>query len=109
MLTDIVAQVRASLKPPFRPSIPANACINAWRTLVEDCWQEAELRRPSFQRIRTILREINGGRSIDVIENIIRMLEQHTEHLEEIMADRINDVQKEKKKVTVLLNSILPK
>ena len=108
-LLDIVAKVREGLKPPFRPKIPVSSCVHQWRALVDNCWQEDPCKRPDFTDIIFLLKEINGGKQADVIENMIKMLEQHTEHLEELMADRTAERDLEKKKVNTLLNNMLPK
>lgn len=50
-----------------------------------------------------------GCRKINVIDNMIRMLEQHTEHLEELVESRTQELDEEKKKVENLLYNILPR
>jgi hypothetical protein len=50
-----------------------------------------------------------GFRKINVIDNMIRMLEQHTEHLEELVESRTQELDEEKKKVENLLYNILPR
>ena len=49
------------------------------------------------------------GRNVNVIDNMISMLEQHAEHLEELVADRTRELNDEKKKTDTLLYNILPR
>lgn len=44
-----------------------------------------------------------------MIDNMIKMLEQHAEHLEELVAERTRELHEEKKKVETLLYNILPR
>ena len=48
-------------------------------------------------------------RTINVIDNMITMLEQHAEHLEELVEERTLELGDEKKKVETLLYNILPR
>jgi len=54
------------------------------------------------------MRLINGGKQINVVDNMIQMMEEHTEHLEELVALRKEELNVEKKKVENLLFNILP-
>lgn len=65
--------------------------------------------RPTFSRVRNLLKEVNGGKTTNVIDNMIHMLEQHAEHLEELVAERTQELAVEKKKVEGLLYNILPR
>ena len=49
------------------------------------------------------------SRALNVIDKMIKMLEQHAEHLEDLVAGRTAELNEEKKKVEVLLYSILPR
>ena len=48
-------------------------------------------------------------RNINVIDNMIKMMEKHAEHLEDLVAERTVELGEEKKKVELLLYSILPR
>ena len=109
IFTEIVVDVKAFGNPPFRPHIPSSLCGNDWIALMNDCWCENPEARITFSRVRLILREINGGKTINVIDNMIKMLEQHAEHLEELVAERTAELQVEKQKVETLLYNILPR
>ena len=47
-------------------------------------------------------------RTINVIDNMLHMLEQHAENLEELVSERTRELGEEKKKVELLLYNILP-
>ena len=53
--------------------------------------------------------KISHCRPINVVDNMVKMLEQHAEHLEEQVANRTQELHEEKKKTDALLYSILPK
>ena len=48
-------------------------------------------------------------RPINVVDNMVKMLEQHAEHLEELVGERTRELNEEKKRTDSLLYSILPK
>lgn len=48
-------------------------------------------------------------RSMNVIDNMLHMLEQHAEHLEDLVKERQAQLDEEKKKVELLLCNMLPK
>jgi atrial natriuretic peptide receptor A len=107
--TDIVKQLTVKSSPPLRPKLPADACDKKWLHLMEECWQEDADKRPNYEKIKPMLKDINGGKNVNVIDNMIKMLEQHAEHLEELVAERTHELHEEKKKVETLLYNILPR
>lgn len=106
---DVIEKVNQSVSPAFRPALPQGCCSDSWRSLVIRCWAEDPLARPDFKHIKDILKELNGGNSIDVIENIIKMMEQQSEHLEELVAVKSSAAAREKEKVITLLNNLIPR
>jgi len=46
---------------------------------------------------------------MNVIDNMLHMLEQHAEHLEDLVKERQAQLDEEKKKVELLLCNMLPK
>ena len=48
-------------------------------------------------------------RPINVVDNMVKMLEQHAEHLEELVAERTRELNDEKRRTDSLLYSILPR
>ena len=45
---------------PFRPFVAKDACQGSLRTLMMQCWDENPLKRPNFDTIRSIIRNIHG-------------------------------------------------
>ena len=62
-----------------------------------------------YSKIRQQLRLISGGKSVNVIDNMINLLEKHAEKMEDLVAERTEELQAEKKKVENLLYNILPR
>ena len=48
-------------------------------------------------------------RKINVVDNMMKLLEQHARHLEEVVKQRSADLEAEEKKVEALLCSIMPR
>ena len=52
------------------------------------CWNEQEDRRPSFNRVISLLQEIGGGRIPSLVDSMINHLEKQTEKLEKVVRER---------------------
>lgn len=70
----------------------SDSCKPKWVELMEACWHEDLEERTSFSKIQNIIREINGGKAISLVDNMIRRLESHTKNLEDIVHDRYRGV-----------------
>ena len=57
--------------------------------MMSKCWNENPESRPTFSGVITLIRNINGGKELKLVDNMINRLESHTKHLEEIVADRL--------------------
>ena len=52
--------------------------------LIQSCWNECPEKRPDFSQIRTRLKKLNQGRSSNIMDKMIELMEFHTTHLEEL-------------------------
>ena len=48
-------------------------------------------------------------RNMNVVDNMLKLLERHNVHLEELVSERTRELVEEQKKVETLLHNILPK
>ena len=64
--SEIVQKVKAGGANPFRPKIPLESCNKLWLELMTECWQENPANRPTFDKVHSMLKAINGGRSVVV-------------------------------------------
>jgi atrial natriuretic peptide receptor A len=55
---EIIARVAARENPPFRPVVGTRDCPEALTDLMERCWLDNPEERPSFEMIRSTIRNI---------------------------------------------------
>ncbi|KAK3101573.1 hypothetical protein FSP39_004555 [Pinctada imbricata] len=94
--------------PHFRPkiSLELTHCIDL-KTLIEECWNEHPISRPSALRTLKALNRVNPSK-LTMIDNMVAILEMHANHLEELVAERTSELDAEKKKTENLLYRMLP-
>jgi guanylate cyclase, other len=64
--------------------------------------------RPDFPTIRTRLKCLRDGKSKNIMDQIMEMMEKYTDNLEEIVNERTRLLYEEKRKTEDLLNRMLP-
>ncbi|XP_064638662.1 atrial natriuretic peptide receptor 1-like isoform X2 [Lineus longissimus] len=106
---DIVTFVSEVKYPPYRPKVPSDSCEQKLHNLMRTCWAEDPDDRPTFQKIKSTIRRISGNKSTNLVDNMIKMMEQYADHLEELVDDRTKQLEEEKKKTDQLLHQMLPK
>jgi atrial natriuretic peptide receptor A len=55
---EIIARVAARENPPFRPVVGTRDCPEELTDLMERCWLDNPEERPTFEMIRSIIRNI---------------------------------------------------
>ncbi|XP_055590315.1 receptor-type guanylate cyclase Gyc76C-like [Uranotaenia lowii] len=111
----IVELVKAENGPgqePFRPDIESviededipDYVINC----IRDCWDENPEQRPDFPTIRNRLKRMRGGKSKNIMDQMMEMMEKYANNLEEIVQDRTRLLCEEKRKTEDLLHRMLP-
>lgn len=104
---EIVQKIR---KPPplCRPTIfPDHAPVECIQ-LMKQCWNEQPERRPTFEDIFNQFKNINKGKKTNIIDSMLRMLEQYSSNLEELIRERTEELEVEKQKTEKLLTQMLP-
>ena len=109
IILEIVSHVRARLDPPFRPKISESDCDIRYINLMRTCWQDCPTQRPNFETIKNRLKRLFGGRTGNLMDNMIAMMEKYTNNLEELVDERTEQLAAEKEKTDELLYKMLPK
>ncbi|EDO30985.1 predicted protein [Nematostella vectensis] len=108
----IIEKVRKSEFPPYRP-IVANLIDGAeeLRDLMKQCWAEDPDLRPDFTEIKKTVRRIvdKSGMKKNIFDNMVNMMEIYADNLENLVAQRTDQLVDEKRKTDALLESILPR
>uniref|UniRef100_A0A673B4K4 guanylate cyclase n=1 Tax=Sphaeramia orbicularis TaxID=375764 RepID=A0A673B4K4_9TELE len=95
--------------PLFRPVVSVDEAPSECLTLMNDCWNEDPSKRPSFDDIFKQFRGINRGKRANIIDSMLRMLEQYSCNLEDLIRERTDELEVERNKTEKLIGQLLPK
>ncbi|XP_063978176.1 retinal guanylyl cyclase 2 isoform X2 [Diachasmimorpha longicaudata] len=104
---DIIAKVK---KPPplIRPSVSKGAAPPEAINIMRQCWAEAADMRPDYNAVHDLFKKLNHGRKVNFVDTMFQMLEKYSNNLEELIRERTEQLDMEKKKTEQLLNRMLP-
>ncbi|XP_041348561.1 LOW QUALITY PROTEIN: retinal guanylyl cyclase 2-like [Gigantopelta aegis] len=104
---EILAKVK---KPPplIRPSVSPQAAPPIYIQVMKQCWSEIPDMRPTIVEVYEQFKKLTGGKKANIVDTMFRMLEKYSNDLEDIVADRTNQLEEEKKKTNQLLYRMLP-
>ncbi|CAM4636525.1 retinal guanylyl cyclase 1 [Lepidochelys kempii] len=102
--------IRKVEKPPplCRPSVSVDQAPLECIQLMKQCWSEQPERRPTVDQIFDQFKSINKGRKTNIIDSMLRMLEQYSSNLEDLIRERTEELEIEKQKTDKLLTQMLP-
>ncbi|XP_076144493.1 retinal guanylyl cyclase 2 [Alosa pseudoharengus] len=104
---DIVERIRRP--PPLcRPEVTSGYAPVECIQLMKQCWSEEPDKRPTFGQVFDQFKNINKGKKTNIIDSMLRMLEQYSSNLEELIRDRTAELEVEKLKTEKLLTQMLP-
>ncbi|XP_051900501.1 retinal guanylyl cyclase 2-like [Pristis pectinata] len=105
--SDIVKKVQ---KPPplCRPSVSVDQAPVECVQIMRQCWSEQPDRRPTFEQIFDQFKNLNKGKKTNIIDSMLRMLEQYSSNLEDLIRERTEELEVEKQKTDRLLTQMLP-
>ncbi|KAJ8299585.1 hypothetical protein KUTeg_023645, partial [Tegillarca granosa] len=111
-VVEIITKIREHVtgsEHAFRPMIgfDLKPCTDLV-SLIEECWGEDPLHRPSAARVSKSLNRINPSKNLTMIDSMLAILEKYANHLEELVAERTSELDAEKKKTENLLYRMLP-
>ncbi|XP_076096196.1 retinal guanylyl cyclase 2-like isoform X2 [Mytilus galloprovincialis] len=97
-------------KPPplLRPSVSPQAAPPQYIQLMKSCWAENPDLRPSIEEVYHQYKTISGGKKLNIVDSMFRMLEKYSNDLEDIVKERTLELEEEKKKTDLLLFRMLP-
>ncbi|XP_077444446.1 retinal guanylyl cyclase 2-like isoform X3 [Stigmatopora argus] len=98
-------------KPPplCRPVVPVDDAPGECISLMNECWNEDPTKRPNFDKIFKQFRGINRGKRANIIDSMLRMLEQYSANLEDLIRERTDELEVERSKTDKLIGQLLPK
>lgn len=76
---------------------------------MRQCWAEQPEKRPDFNAIYDLFKTLNHGRKINFVDTMFQMLEKYSNNLEDLIRERTEQLDMEKKKTEQLLNRMLPR
>ncbi|XP_037665272.1 retinal guanylyl cyclase 1 [Choloepus didactylus] len=100
---------RVQSPPPLcRPLVSMDQAPVECIHLMNQCWAEQPESRPSMDRTFHLFKGINKGRKMNIIDSMLRMLEQYSSNLEDLIQERTEELELEKQKTDRLLTQMLP-
>ncbi|KAL4223565.1 hypothetical protein ACF0H5_017035 [Mactra antiquata] len=111
---DIIARVKNKESTPCRPEIfnDVTDVQPAIVKLMQMCWLDNELERPSFNVIKTYLKKkvLQGDfKHTNIVDIILNRLEKYANNLEDLVESRTQELMIEKQKTDKLLYRMLPR
>ncbi|KAL7044491.1 hypothetical protein ACKWTF_001922 [Chironomus riparius] len=111
-IIDLVKDIPTDERQPFRPDmdclLDSDNCPDYVISCIQDCWNENPECRDDFPTIRTRLKKMRDGKSKNIMDQIMEMMEKYTNNLEDIVNERTRLLYEEKRKTEDLLNRMLP-
>ncbi|GFN79873.1 guanylate cyclase [Plakobranchus ocellatus] len=96
-------------KVPFRPNTAVLNCDDYVIDVMTSCWSENPDSRPNFHLVWDRLKPMRTGMKRNIFDHMLAMMEKYQEHLEELVDERTEQLQGEKKKTESLLYRMLPR
>ncbi|XP_022621415.1 retinal guanylyl cyclase 2-like [Seriola dumerili] len=101
---------RLKQPPPLcRPVVSVDEAPAECVSLMNECWNEDPSKRLSFEDIFKQFRGINRGKRANIIDSMLRMLEQYSSNLEDLIRERTDELEVERNKTEKLIGQLLPK
>ncbi|XP_017314984.1 retinal guanylyl cyclase 1 [Ictalurus punctatus] len=105
---EIIDKVR-SPPPLCRPSVSMDEAPLEVIQLMKQAWSEDPDLRPSFEEIFKQFKSISKGKKTNIIDSMLRMLEQYSTNLEDLIRERTEELEVERQKTDALVAQMLPK
>ncbi|KAM4846356.1 guanylate cyclase D-like [Thomomys bottae] len=102
--------IRKVVSPPplYRPLVFPDHGPPEYIRLMKECWEEAPDDRPSLDQIYSQFKSINQGKKSSVADSMLRMLEKYSQNLEDLVQERTEELELERRKTDRLLTQMLP-
>ncbi|KAK3742363.1 hypothetical protein QZH41_019299, partial [Actinostola sp. cb2023] len=106
---EIIHHVKKGIRPHCRPNVPPDSAPAAFRDLMTMSWDETPERRPTFSGVLKMLKKINKGKAINIVDNMLTMMGKYTNNLESLVKERTRQLETEKAKTDELLYRMMPR
>ncbi|XP_038134711.1 retinal guanylyl cyclase 1 [Cyprinodon tularosa] len=77
--------------------------------LMKQAWSEDPEKRPTFEDIFKQFKGVSKGKKTNIIDSMLRMLEQYSSNLEDLIRERTEELEMERQKTDQLVAQMLPK
>ncbi|KAM4546060.1 retinal guanylyl cyclase 1 [Odontesthes bonariensis] len=77
--------------------------------IMKQSWSEESQKRPTFEEIFKQFKGITKGKKTNIIDSMLRMLEQYSSNLEDLIRERTEELEVERQKTDKLLSQMLPR
>ncbi|VDO03676.1 unnamed protein product [Rodentolepis nana] len=107
----IISRVKARETPPFRPRFNhfyGKDVPPAYKNILERSWMENPTLRPTFGELSDQIEYMTMGKKISIMEHITKMTEKYSTCLEEIVQQRMKELEEERRKKELLIHELLP-
>ncbi|RZF32953.1 hypothetical protein LSTR_LSTR000823 [Laodelphax striatellus] len=108
-IQQILDRIKANDNPPFRPDVSGRDCPNELLELMERCWPNNPEERPSFEVIRSVIHRMMKGYCDNLMDDLLRRMEQYANNLEELVEQKTEQLSMEKRRSEELLYQVLPR
>jgi Protein tyrosine and serine/threonine kinase len=106
---EVILEIKHGSNPPLRPPVPLSACSQELYQLMERCWEEEPSLRPTFPRIKGYLAKATLNSNSNIVDSLIRTMEQYALTLELQVEEQMRNFMEEKGRSEQILSLILPK
>uniref|UniRef100_A0AAY4DQD1 Guanylate cyclase n=1 Tax=Denticeps clupeoides TaxID=299321 RepID=A0AAY4DQD1_9TELE len=105
---EIIDKLR-SPPPLCRPTVSVDEAPLEIIQIMKQCWSEEAEKRPTFEEIFRQFKSVSKGKKTNIIDSMLRMLEQYSSNLEDLIRERTEELEVERQKTDALVAQMLPK
>ncbi|XP_055300663.1 atrial natriuretic peptide receptor 1-like isoform X3 [Sitodiplosis mosellana] len=108
-IIELVKRTPPQFGAPFRPTIN-DQTFDDLNNIMTKCWKEDPNERPDFSLLKATIRKVNKENETgNIVDNLLKRMEQYANNLEGLVEERTQDYLEEKRKCEELLYQLLPK
>ncbi|OQV18687.1 Guanylyl cyclase GC-E [Hypsibius exemplaris] len=104
---EIIAKIRHP-PPLLRPHVSNQTAQPEAITIMKECWTENPEIRPTVDEVVAKFKTLNQGRKVNIVDSMFVMLEKYSNNLEELIHERTEELNDEKRKTEQLLYRMMP-
>ncbi|XP_076025195.1 retinal guanylyl cyclase 1 [Genypterus blacodes] len=105
---EIISKVKEP--PPLcRPVVSTEEAPLDVIQVMKQAWSEEPDNRPNFEEILKQFKSITKGKKTNIIDSMLRMLEQYSTNLEDLIRERTEELELERTKTDNLVAQMLPR